>query len=251
VRHRRRIALASGAAVLATVAAAGVGYGVVDANSRGLVPADTSSPLSPTATDSSRPSGEWMQDIPEDFPIATQLPDYGGDGRQVGPHQGLRFADFTVCGATVWPGFGYADDLSVHYSAPEYLQHRELVLYADEATAREAFDNIVTATTQCPREESRDGEWFSLWDVETQPDKGDRRSAWVTRTGGQRRLGVMLGGSVYHVVQQGNAVLLLYATGEVSPWTPGPLERFRSELEAETDQVVDELCVFSEGGCKG
>ena len=99
------------------------------------------------------------------------------------------------------------------------------------------------------REESPNGKWFSLWDVETEPEQGDLRSAWITRTGGQRVLGVMLGVSIYHVVQHGNAVLLVYSYGEVNPHTPGAVERFQSELAAQTDQVVDELCVFAADGC--
>lgn len=261
VRRRRRIAAISGSAVLATVVAAGVGYGAVDTTSnRGLGPADrttTSPSASPSSSDptaspskSPTPSGEWLQKIPEDFPIATRLPDYGSDGSRVGPRQGVPFTDLTVCDSNLWPGLDTSDDLSVHYSAPEYAQYRDLVLYADEATAMDAFENIVTTTSQCDREETPDGEFFSLWDVETEPEQGDLRGAWVTRTGGQRGLGVMLGVTVYHVVQQGNAVLLLYVTGEADPKAPGAVERVRSELAAQTDQVVEELCVFAEDGCR-
>lgn len=260
VRRRRRIAAISGSAVLATVVAAGVGYGAVDTTSnRGLGPADRTT-VSPSASPSSSdptaspsksptPSGEWPQKIPADFPIATRLPDYGSEGSQVGPGQGVPFTDLTVCNTNVWPGFDTSDDLSVHYSAPEYAHYRDLVLYADEATAMDAFENIVTTTSQCRREESPDGEFFSLWDVETEPEQGDLRGAWVTRTGGDRRFGVGLGLSLYHVVQQGNAVLLLYSSGEADPKAPGAVERARSQLAAQTDQVIEELCVFSEDGC--
>lgn len=253
-RHRRRLVATFGSAVLAVAVTAGIALGAVGAGGdRGLAPASpTTTPAGPTTTSPSpsptSPAGEWIHEIPDDFPIATRLPDYGGDGNQVGPRQGVPFTDLKVCDEQLWPGFGTSDDLSVHYSAPEYAQHRDLVLYADEATARNAFENIVNTTSQCDREESADGNFFSLWDVETEPDQG-LRSAWITRTGGQRDLGVMLGVSVYHVVQQGNAVLLLYVTGEADPNAPGAAQEVRSQLAAETDHVVGELCMFAAEGC--
>lgn len=264
-RQRRRVA-ASVAGVCAVVViiaggvltATGQMSSLVDAPQPADAPRPSTAPSPPArntgspvlgAVDNVPPSGGWVTEIPESYPLAQDLRAQGEDGAVQGPGGGVDLPGIRACGSVAFPLAGSSSDmLGLQYSAPEVIQVRQLVVYEDAAAAQAALRRLVDDVAACPREELDDGVTYRVHRVRT-TDLGDTGVRALTH-GGQQGLGLMLGSEQHHLARVGNAVLRLSESAEYMPGSEAE-RRWLTEVSEVVGGLVQDMCLFNQQPCQG
>jgi hypothetical protein len=176
--------------------------------------------------------------IPDDFPLAVDMPRDGGDFTVHPPSadgEGTSGGGgVTVCGRDVWPT-GLDGDfarLVADASGPESYDAREVYTYPD-ITAAEAVMTTVREARTCETFENQ------VWH-EVDSDVGDDSvTVGLSYSDG-------LGLSVFQWTRVGSAVLLTTSYREGDAAT---LARRVRELTATSRTIAEDMCVFSASGC--
>lgn len=190
---------------------------------------------SPSMSSESASAPSRLTEIPEDFPIGTDLDTTDGDSQVHGPGPKARGAEeLTICNTTYWPSPHASSRLAVTYTAPEYADSRELVTFSDAKAAADFVDGLRSAVLDCPDDGTQ-----VLTSLEA--DTGYDSSVTFAMTYRES-----LGRALYQAVRVGNAVLFTVETGE------GTLAEARDAVPDRTslaEKLTPRMCVFTEAGC--
>jgi hypothetical protein len=183
-------------------------------------------------------SSTELTQIPPDFPLGRGAQDFGTDGTTQGPGKGVGVAYPTPCGTIGVETEPAIDRLGFRLDAPEFIDRRELVTFADEAAAERAMAAIKSGVTGCPSE-THGGGFVRTW-TELTASTGQPSVSFAETV-------EPMGGTVYQYTRVGNAILTVQWSGE--GWTPTGAQRDIGELSAITKQIVPAMCIFSAGPC--
>jgi hypothetical protein len=200
----------------------------------------TTTPGSASAPGSSARQGG--ADIPVDFPLAQGLR-ADSENTVTGPRRDARGISLrSRCWNGVWPG-RLRDRLVAQQRGPELGVTRELVVYADAATAAAEVARVHTRATRCQALPARPGK--VALDVTPYDGVGARVShagASFAETLADDRPG----GSVFVFRRVGRAVLAVEDSGE---WTRDSAVDGIRHLRRADRGVLARLCVFTDAGC--
>ena len=190
--------------------------------------------------DPAPPQTEWVQQIPEGFPLANGM--YGAPS--VTTRSGID--DIELCGTTVWSPtdpVATVDLAGARYEENEAYQGRTLALYTDDAAAGKALQSIRSGVEGCGRDEQSAG--LPLVNERVTADLGADSFAFIQRAdeGG----GLLSQLTTWEVVRSGNALLLDSSYG--SAGDDSAVDQAVSMLANRSDVVRGQLCVFSADPC--
>lgn len=183
------------------------------------------------------PPVEWVQEIPEDFPLTDQLP------ASTKVRDGYEMQHVPVCGdSQTWSADGTTDARQAAYTGEtEGGWDRTIGVYPTDREAARELMRVSAAAAACAVEtEDAKQRWVEL----AQSDAGDESVAYANV---MSDAGDMF---VVRLVRVGNAILQdsTYAFGGGDP------RRIQEGVDLVTEKsagVVDAMCVFSEDGCAG
>lgn len=204
------------------------------------------SPQEPVADDPDDPtsaagSGGALR-IPDDFPLDAGSLDLTGDGGEItGPARDIAGVGLATgpCGAAGLDVVPSVDRLAFTSTGPEATDVRELRVYASADHALDVVQQLRVAAGECTTDTTPQGgaiRWARFDDAAT---GWDSVSFGYTHEEG-------LGGSLFHVVRVGPAVLALRQDGE---WSAASMGDGVSGLTAIADRIAPEMCVFTADGC--
>lgn len=181
-------------------------------------------------TDGCRPTS--TSGIPEGFPLDRGAYDFGADGDRRGPAANVQVAQPTPCDTAPLEGREVTGRLGFANLGQEFEDHRQLLLYADEAAAASVLAGLQDAVAGCA----------------TEPDNG-MTLTWQTKTSDVGHPSVTaaqgvqgaIGGTTFQITRVGRALLQVAWSGE---GTHDP-----EELAAITRQITPEMCGWSSDGC--
>lgn len=168
------------------------------AASTGATPSTSAAPAEPADHSPADPA------LPDDLALDAGLDRGDSDSRVRGPGRavpGTSFADLCSPPAGLWPGPA-VDRLVATESRPEYLQVREVALYADEDEARAVLEGLRRQVAACPEDGDR---------VFT----GLQPTDDLTLTFGMH-YAEGLGGTVWRIDQHDRSLVLVADSGEAS-----------------------------------
>jgi hypothetical protein len=176
--------------------------------------------------------------IPEDFPLAQGMDETEESDVVEGPGPDVEAAPVVdVCGTDVWAPSGVVQRLAARQTRIEYLETRELTTFVSADEPADALTQVRDAVRDCPRIEGEPN-GYSTTMLEG-PDGYDSFTFGVFTD-------EALGGQVFQLTRVGSAVLVVYATGEMSEASLQPVADGLSET---TLAMVPEMCVWTEDGC--
>ncbi len=236
LRRRRAATVALG-----SIAAVGVLVGTPLALVAGG--ADSTAPLDPAGPGpseaSSSPAGvEWRTSVPRDLPLLDEMP----DGTR-------RSADYEqqVVGPCGGPGFTAEGALdtedAIWTDGVEASQQRAIAVYADDAAASAAVDDVRAQLAAC-EQPARRGD--SVYAVEQASDLGEQSYVFVNSwyTDGERTGAA----HVHQLVRVGNAVLhdnaVFGGAGD-----PAVVDLTVEQVREGSAYVVSSMCVFAADPC--
>ncbi|GAB6983620.1 hypothetical protein [Nocardioides pyridinolyticus] len=184
-----------------------------------------------------QPPGGWTQTIPPDFDLGA-LPDTATFAFDVRDESVVD--DVRVCGEEVYSTSGTTDVAGAHWAEPgsEGGTGRTLAVYADEAAARAALDDLRRGVLDCPR----DGRLVNTESRDLPVPGAEDAFLWRNEVADGDFLHDTTG---FQAVRVGNALYLattFSSASEEQANTVGSLLR-------NSAPVVDQLCVFSVDGC--
>lgn len=198
-----------------------------------------------TTTRSSGPTSSPPQsgaDIPVDFPLAQGLR-ADSENTVTEPRRDVRGISLrSRCWNGVWPGRA-RDRLVTQQRGPELGVTRELVVYADAATAAAEVARVRTRARHCHASPARSEQ--ATLDV-TPYDGVGARSRDVGASFAETLAGGQPGGSVFVFTRVGRAIL---AVEDSSEWTSDSAADGIRHLQRADRDVVARLCVFTDAGC--
>jgi len=245
MRRRRNAAAVVGAVAAVAVIATPFALLAGGSDSREPGPSEPSTvtDVPTTTTPTPGPSG-WVTRIPDDFPLADGWPDPSlseYDEALKGPGRDLRALAFESCGNRV-PDPGSSDRLNASWTNAEDFRNRELRTFRTDQEAVTYLAHLRVLWQECAQETGSD-DYTRLRSVRP-TEVGDESFALVTHLEFQGAPAIGL--TVAQVVRIGNAVYVDEASNEGSAGdTAGQL----AEMADESAGVLDEMCVFAEGGC--
>jgi hypothetical protein len=182
---------------------------------------------------------------PGEVDLTVGYPDTNGDdGSPVTTTAEPGITALTFCGATAWDPAGAAERAGATYTGEaEDFRGRTLAVYDDAAGARSALATLRSTVEDCPvMSEGGSDQVFEPVTLEA----GDESFAFTQRyrTGGRFDTGL----TVYQAVRVGNALYVAFAYGE-GGGSPETIASGVERLGTDSQGVVDQLCVFTGGGC--
>lgn len=240
------------AAALVVVALALAGCSAEPAPRPAGPPATPTAPASPTGTPAPSPSyvlepfepaayDDWLTAVPEGprDRLDVALPEAGGDFTR--GRSGVRTE---LCGVAVFRTGRPVDRATVSASGPEYVESRDLRLFADDRAAHRFVAAIHAAVAVCPDDRAPGSTWLN-----------ELRRSWLVADESFTAVRAhytfddlpVLGGDFWEVARVGNAVLLTATGGEYDPSTsldPG-IRRHAAEVAG----IVEAMCVFAADPC--
>jgi hypothetical protein len=177
---------------------------------------------------------EWVQEIPQDFPLTDQMP------ASTKERDGYEQQHVDVCEDQSWSAEGVADVRQATYTDPsEGGSDRVLGVYPSEREATLALESTAARVQACALE-TEDARQRS---VDVLPSAiGD---ASVVYTNHMSDAGDMF---VVQLVQVGNAILQ-DSTYSFGGGDPQVVQQMADLLETTSAGVVDSMCLFSADGC--
>ncbi|QIK65475.1 hypothetical protein G7072_03195 [Nocardioides sp. HDW12B] len=270
LRRRRTATVAAGSALAVALTVGGVAWSQAGTQSRSQDPVAPSpsvvepSPSEPAPTPSEsapapsetpdadltpEPGGPAQTAIAPDFPLLDGWPEPDPEDVAVrGPSPDLRvFDERMVCGQTVdlLPSGG-VEQLGARQMGITRGGDRLLVTFPDAAAAGAALERVVTALDRCPRDPSSPDDEEVLVSVVEPVDLGDEAQRVTLGSEYGDTPGLYL--TVYHLVRQGNALLLDEIGSEGGGSKQGVTREQRDARDAVTG-VVEAMCVYRDGGC--
>lgn len=176
--------------------------------------------------------------IPADFPLAQGMDADPEGGELLGPDRSVDGAPVVdVCGTQVWAPDLVTERLAVRETGIEYLETRELYTFPTADEASESVTQVREAVTSCPQME---GESYGFTTRTLEGPEGYDSFTWgyFADEG--------LDGAAYQLTRVGSAVLVQYATGEMSEQS---LQPTADNLTQASLSLAPEMCVFTEDGC--
>lgn len=239
-----RIALfgvVAGAVALVVVPVAVVATDRLDLGSTPAPVAPTSDSPSPSdgPQDAFTPAAfdDWRTTIPVGLVVSEGLPEAGGDFERSAEPVTEAF-----CGTDAFPVGEVTDARSDGATGPEFDDHRDLRVYADDAAAHALLVGAREAVREC----AEDKRGATLWLSEAaDADLGEEalRVVRTYETDGR----VNLGATFWHLVRVGNAVLVTARSGEYLPGDT--LGQGIAQHELTIAPIVDAMCAFGAEGC--
>lgn len=173
--------------------------------------------------------------IPEDFPLAVDMPEDGGDFTVRPPSpDGEGTGGITVCGQDVWPmGLaGGSARLTTDAQGPEWYDAREVYAFNDHEVTQNAMASLRGAES-CG---TFDNQVWNELDLDTGYD-----SVTFTLTHDDG-----LGSAAYQWTRVGSAIVLVMSYREGS--AAGVADQARA-LVATSRRIAESMCIFSVAGC--
>ncbi|NYD56118.1 hypothetical protein BKA08_000356 [Nocardioides marinisabuli] len=237
--RRRRTALVAVGSVAAV--------GVLVATPLALVAggADSSRPLDPAgpgpasaSSTTSTADVDWLTAVPEDLPLLDGLP----EGAE-------RYPDYTqqIVGPCGGPGFtadGALDtEDAIWTDGVEASEQRAVAVYADDAAATAAVDDLRAQLAACEQPAPRGD---SIWAVEQASDLGEQSYVFVNSWYAD---GEQTGDAhVHQLVRVGNAVLYDNANFG-GAGDPAVVDLTVEQVREDSAYVVSSMCVFAADPC--
>lgn len=235
--RRRRTALVA----LGSVAA----VGVLVATPLALVAggADSTRPLDPAgpgpATRSASTEGvEWRTSVPPAFPLADEMP----EGAERSPDYEQQAPG--PCGGDGFTAAGALDtEDAIWTDAEEASEQRAVAVYADDADATAAIDEVRDQLAACEQPTPRG---ISIWAVEQASDLGEQSYVFVNSWYSD---GEQTGDAhVHQLVRVGNAVL--YDTANFGgAGDPEVVDLTVEQVREDSAYAVSSMCVFAADPC--
>lgn len=204
--------------------------------------ADPCSTTAVTPDPESSPEGpveEGLAGIPEGFPLAAGLtPD--SEGQFEGPSASTEgILPQELCDRTVFPLEG-VERLAVIAGGIEYSYRRELTTFATTDEAVAAVADVRSAVAACPANTGATAFETQIFTV-LEGDTGYEDSVIFGMTYGEG-----LGGTVHEVIRVGHAVLVTYATAEMSIASLQPAADIMTE---DNRAITAAMCLWTADGC--
>lgn len=181
-----------------------------------------------------------------DVPLDWDLVDMTGDGgRILGPGPKAEgVAEVSPCDRAVWPETG-VDRLALTTTGPEFVESRELVVFASADQAAQIMEDVRSAIDACPTEINGQDPTSSpeqAWDVlEADTGYDDSVTFSQTYTDG------LPGGQVWQLTRVGRAIIAVSTGGHYSRGASASSGAVR--LTEITAHVTPEMCEFTDSGC--
>ncbi len=263
LRRRRTATVAAGSALAVALIIGGVNWSQAGTPSTSQDPVAPSpsvvdpAPSEPAPEPSRTPEGDLTPApserartaIAPDFPLLDGWPEPDPEDIAVrGPSPDLRVFDARmVCGQSrdLVPGDGL-ERLGARQTGITRGGDRLLLTFPDAAAAGAALERAVTALDQCPRDPAAPEDEEVLVSVVEPVDLGDEARRVTLGSEYGDTPGLYL--TVYHLVRQGNALLLDEIGSEGGGSRQGVAREQRDALAAVTG-VVEAMCVYRDGGC--
>lgn len=170
--------------------------------------------------------------IPDDFPLDRQAYDFGPDGTREGPSASVEVERALPCGAEPLASAPTTDRLAFVNAGGEFTDSRELLLFDDEAAAREVLEETRRAVDDCATDDS--GPVPLIWSTEQAATGAD--SVTFRQGVPEER-----GGTTYQYTRVGAAVLAVQWAGEGGGDLTGQT--------AVTKAITPAMCLFTADGC--
>lgn len=205
---------------------------------------DSDAPGEPIESDSLPPAGSVPTTIPDDFPLADEMPTEAGEPDQPGlqgPSRSLAPVELTACGTTIGSDAA-VDRLVVQYDNIEYRLTRQLATYADANEAIAAVQELVTLYRDCPAE-MFEGVVGATTRTADRTDVGG--ASWaLASTQGVHLLQT-------HVIRVGLAVLIIHESSEGGggPDADADRQRYLDEMTTAAAEPIAAMCRFTADGC--
>lgn len=267
LRRRRTAGVVAGSALAVALTVGGVAWSQVGAPSTAPEPvAPSPSVTDPTPAPTPSEPDPAPSGTPDDglapqpdagsrtaiapgFPLLDGWPEPDPEDVAVrGPSPDLRVFDRRmVCGQTVdLLPTGGVEQLGARQMGITRGGDRLLVTFPDAAAAGAALERAVTALDRCPRDPAAPDDEEVLVSVVDPVDLGDEARRVTVGSEYGDTPGLYL--TVYHLVRQGNALLLDEIGSEGGGSRQGVSREQRAALDAVTG-VVEAMCVYRDGGC--
>lgn len=258
MRRRRNALSAVGAAV--AVAALTSGGLVVNDALTGATPAPAPASQAPSrpagtptpAETSEAPAVDWVTEIPEGFPLAVGLPEPGGDVPEwTWSDKKSQPLSAVACGGDeqLSTDSRRADSLRVQVTPPDASVWRHVILFEDDAAARQAYTDARSSAIVCA-EMSPVGDDTEVTEARWEMTE-DRRAGHpvvqvrgrIYAAGTETRVP---GRVATQVVRVGNALLVARIDDAASNTEPDADEQ---QLAADVDTIVAAMCAFEAEPC--
>ncbi|WP_243056800.1 hypothetical protein [Nocardioides sp. SR21] len=189
---------------------------------------------SPDDVDPAPPTtSEWVQQIPEDFPLSDQMPDGTRE------RDGYEQQHVDVCDDQSWTADGTKDARQATYTDPsEGGLDRVLGLYPSESDAAQELMRVAASAQACALESEGGKRW-----VDVVPSSLGESS--VVYANHMSDAGDMF---VVQLVQVGNAILQ-DSTYSMGGGDPQVVQQTADLLAEKSTGVVDAMCTFAAEGC--
>ena len=250
LRRRRTATVVAGSALAVALTVGGVAWSQV--GTPGTSPAPVAPAPTPSTPDDSPtlpPEQTPSTAIASGFPLADGWPEADGEElRLQGPSPRLDALDgAVVCGEVrdLRPT-GAVEQLGARLSGIVFGGDRLLVTFPEAADARAALAQTVAALDRCPASpDAPAGEEVLVSKAEP---VGLGEEAVRVTMGSQVDGEWALNSTIYHVVRQGNALLLAYDSGKGGGSDAAIAIEQRTSARA-IGGVVEAMCVYRDGGC--
>jgi ferredoxin len=240
--RRRNTALATVGGVVAAAVFIGTPVALMSGNDDDVV---QPAPPAPSQTDS--PSdGEWLTQIPAEFPLADSFPETNGlDGSPTEVVDESVLTPVQLCGVE-WPTGRSVDAAGITYTGEsEDTSDRTLLLLEDEASAQASVDDLREAVRACPNQPTGGGDSVLLSSLVDQ-DLGTEDSVVVAQRV-QFDDGLISDLTMTAVARTGNALFVVSSYGSAAS---DDVVAFEAERLRERSAVpLGAMCVFSADPC--
>lgn len=204
-------------------------------------------PSVPTASIEPSPEKGWVTTIPADLPLGYGLPKPGGDvpkwdlsDKKDRPWDWLRCSGNSKGKTPQTQDDKQKAARFVSVSPPEENLSRQLLVYADHATARAAYESIVASVESCAPRQTENGEW--RWTA--------KQATFGNHSGVVIGASVPASRSLIAVVREGNALLVAQLSDEATVVDPTDLsDGDAKELADHVSAIADAMCIYKVEPC--